>query len=150
MGTSEIATDAITNLGEAIGAQSPQRLGQVQRFETLLQQPSAPAQANWADRFGGRYVDELASPVTSSSRAVTMPEELMSFGRTLSDELKAHKLEASVLFDDRRPSSPLIERYRAQLDALTKLQDSMTQWTIAMKGIELSSSAAQQLFKMQG
>jgi hypothetical protein len=150
MEASALATGATTSLGETIASKPAHRLDQTQRFEALLQPSSTSPATSWSSQVGDQYVDEVASPVASSSRAVTMPAELMSLGRTLSDELKAHKLEASVLFDDRQPSSPFIERYRAQLDALTKLQDSMTQYTLVMKGIELSSQSAQQLFKMQG
>jgi hypothetical protein len=132
----EISTVA-TAVAAAARTEPSVGMTQAQTFQSMMQQ-------------AGSYHDEVAPPAASSSRAVAVPDELMSLAKTVNDELKAHRAETSALFDTGESSFEFMKPYRAQLEALVRMQDAVTNSTLVMKGIELSSSAAQQLFKMQG
>jgi hypothetical protein len=149
MEVSLFAAGAPASPGQSSGGASPHLLGQPQRFEALLQQPPTEQVAGQGSGFRDRYVDDLVAPASASSRPVTLSSEWLSFGQEFSDDFKTQRLEVSKLFDQ-QASSPFMKRYQAQLDALLKVQESLTQYTLVMKGIELSSQSAQQLFKMQG
>jgi hypothetical protein len=138
------------SLGGTLASPSPNRVGLGPRFEALLNQPPTQSNRNAANGFADQYVDDLAPPVVSSSRPMAMPAEWVSSGQKFIDDFKAQRLETHKLFEQSQSPSPVMKRYRAQLDALVKIQDSLTQYSLVMKGIELSSQSAQQLFKMQG
>jgi hypothetical protein len=139
---------AATAVAAAARTEPSVGMTQAQTFQSLMQQAgSSGSRLSVAQS----YHDEVAPPAASaSSRAVAVPDELMSLAKTVNDELKAHRAETSALFDTGESSFEFMKPYRAQLEALVRMQDAVTNSTLVMKGIELSSSAAQQLFKMQG
>jgi hypothetical protein len=138
---------AATAVAAAARTEPSVGMTQAQTFQSLMQQSGSSGSGSRLS-VAQSYHDEVAPPAASaSSRAV---DELMSLAKTVNDELKAHRAETSALFDTGESSFEFMKPYRAQLEALVRMQDAVTNSTLVMKGIELSSSAAQQLFKMQG
>jgi hypothetical protein len=141
---------AATAVAAAARTEPSVGMTQAQTFQSLMQQAGSSGSGSRLS-VAQSYHDEVAPPAASaSSRAVAVPDELMSLAKTVNDELKAHRAETSALFDTGESSFEFMKPYRAQLEALVRMQDAVTNSTLVMKGIELSSSAAQQLFKMQG
>jgi hypothetical protein len=137
---------ASSGLGSSSGVPSPSSVGQ---FEALLKQP--PTSGAVSPSFvSHRYVEDLVGPGDSTLRPVAMPADWVSAGQKFMDEFKTQKAEISTLFEPTEGTSPYMKRFQAQMDGLVKVQESLTQFSLVMKGIELSSSSAQQLLKLQG
>lgn len=146
-------------LGEFSASSTHPSQGSAQRFESLLQHAQGTDQfvssndsntSRLLQPVGDIYADEVA-PAESSNRPAVIPPEVMSYGQAMSDELKAGKSKKSALFDESmRSEIPIIAAYQAHLGEVVKMQDSMTNFSISMKAVELSSTAFSTLYKMQG
>jgi hypothetical protein len=150
MGSSLLAIVAPANRIDASHTSKHDHFAQSQRFDLLMQQgsaqPSAAVDASVADR----YTDIASSTAQASSRPVVLPADWVAAGQKFNDDFQANRLEFDKHFNRSELELPFVKHHVAQLAALTKLQESMSQYQIFMKGIEMSNSSVQQLFKMQG
>jgi hypothetical protein len=142
--------------GNASGAGSHQLSAQAGRFEALLQQSPAPASPLAAGQpseklssieFGDRYADEVA-PQQSGLRPVTIPNDFVSFGQSISDEMRA--LQTKFDSSSKKITDPYLLELREEVKAAVQFQDMNARLRAAMKGVELSVQSFSQLFKMQG
>jgi hypothetical protein len=138
---------ALQALGGSATSGATSSVGSSERFAALLQQPPNEIRGNAVSRAADIYVDEveLKGP---AMRGAEFAPGLMAAGKELSESIKAGTHTAKL--ETMRFDEPALEKLRTGALELVKFQNSLTQFTLMFKSVELTGKNFQALYKMQG
>jgi hypothetical protein len=126
----------------------------VQRFEQLMQsaQPArTPAPEQRQASAGQAVYIDAAAPAGQASGGVRLSPEVSNYATDLVKRMRIDRFDRSVLSQTPSPDElPVVTYLREHSRELVNTQIAFTQFTMTMKGVELSTQGMQQLFKMQG